>query len=101
MAQPIYKLFMMRYTPDWFALTSEERQALGGKIEASRKAVGCEVMAMAASLDEKWHGWGVEKYPSIEAVAQHAMTMYMIHWYKYVESETFLGVDIPPEMFKV
>ena len=44
MAQPIFKLFKMSYTPAWYALSIEEQHALTAKIEASRKAVGAEVL---------------------------------------------------------
>ncbi|MGD0752833.1 MAG: hypothetical protein ABSA23_15670 [Anaerolineales bacterium] len=98
MAQAVYKLFRMSYTPAWYALSAEEQHDLAAKVEASRKAVGGEVLAMVASLDEKWSGWGVEKYPSLEAVAQHGMTLYMMKWFIYVTSETTLGVEIPPSL---
>jgi len=98
MAQPIYKLYTMRYTPEWYALSSDDQHAILAKVEASRKAVGGEVILMAASLDEKWSGWGVEKYPSLEAIGQHAITLYMIKWFTYVYSESVLGMDIPPSV---
>ena len=98
MAQSVYKLFKMSYTPAWYALSPEEQHDFSAKIEASRKAVGAEVLAMVASLDEKWSGWGVEKYPSLEAVAQHGMTLYMLKWPIYATSETTLGVEIPPSL---
>jgi hypothetical protein len=99
MAQAIYKIFHFRYTADWYNLSADEKHAIEAKIDESRKAAGCEVLLMGACVsDEKWLGWGVEKYPSLEAVTQHMIGMFNIQWFKYIEAESSLGVELPQNL---
>jgi len=97
MAQPIYKVFFMKYKEPWYKLTTEEQNELMAKDTESRKQVGCEVIKLCVSVwsSEEWLGWGVEKYPDIEAVQKHAMDLYGLNWFQYIESKTYLGVEMP------
>jgi hypothetical protein len=98
MSQAIYKVWFMRYKDAWYKLSPEEQKKLMDKNEALMKEVGGELVMMCTSVwaSEKWLAWGVEKYPSIEAVQKRAMDLYTINWFNYVESETSLGVEMPP-----
>jgi hypothetical protein len=98
MEQPIYKLWMMRYTDAWYKLSPEEQQKHLAKIEESLKKVGGELLMMRVSVwaSEEWLGWGVEKYPNLEALQQHAMTLYAMNHFHYVEGVSHLGVEMPP-----
>jgi len=97
MGQTIYKMFLMKYKDAWYALSPEEQQKLGGQGEESLKRVGGERLISRVSVwsDEKWLGWGVESYPDLEAVQAHALTLYNMNWFKYIESESYLGVEMP------
>ena len=44
---------------------------------------------------EKWWFWGVEEYPSIEAVQEYAKVLVEIGWLRYIDSETLLGTAVP------
>jgi hypothetical protein len=97
MAQPIYKVWFMNYKEPWYQLTTDEQNKLMAQIEVSLKQVGGEFITMCVSLwsSEEWLGWGVEKYPDIEAVQKHSENLFNMKWFKYVESKTYLGTEMP------
>jgi hypothetical protein len=97
MAQPIYKVFFMKYKEPYYKLTTEERNKLEEQAEAALKQVGAERILACASVwaNEQWLGWGVEKYPDIEAVQKHEMNLYGLNWFEYFDSKTYLGTEIP------
>jgi len=97
MAQPVYKVWLMKYTESWYELTTEEQNKLMAQIEESLKQVGAELIILCASVwsSEEWFGWGVEKYPDIEAVQKHAENLFRMNWFKYIESKTYLGTEMP------
>lgn len=98
MAQPIYKVWFMKYKEPWYKLTKEEQKELVAKDTESLKQVGCELIMMRFSAwsSEEWDIWGVEKYPDIEAVQKQAMNLFEMNWFEYIESKTYLGVEMPP-----
>jgi hypothetical protein len=98
MTQPVYKVWFSKYREAWYKLSTEEQDALGAKVEASLKQVGGEMVMLRYCVwaSEEWLAWGVEKYPSIEAVQQHALNLYNLKWFMYVESQTYLGSEMPP-----
>ena len=95
MAQPVYKLFLLRYTEAWYQLTPEEQNKLMAQNAESLKQVGAELVVLCASVwaSEEWLGWGVEKYPDLEAVQTHANNLFGWNWFKYIESKTYLGSE--------
>ena len=97
MAQTIYKVWFMKFKEPWYMLTKEEQDKLMAKNVESAKQVGAEMILMKTCVwsSEEWLDWGVEKYPSIEAVQQHALNLYSMNWFEYVDSKTYLGVDMP------
>jgi hypothetical protein len=97
MAQPIYHVWFMKYTEAWYRLSTEEQNALMAQVQASMKQVGGELIVTCSSVwaSEEWLAWGVEKYPSIEAVQQHALNLYGLKWFMYIESKTYLGAEMP------
>ena len=96
---PIYKVWMLNYRPAWFALGKPDQEALTGKIFNSLNKAGGKLLLQAVSLwaNEKWAAWGIEEFPSIEAVLQHAGTLWEVQWYRYIKSWTTLGVLMEPE----
>jgi len=96
MAQPVYKFWTAKFKDAWYKLSADERKAIWDKNEESLKKAGVESMVACASLDEEWDGWGVEKYPSLEALQQHASDLMAMNWYLYFEATSKLGVDMPP-----
>lgn len=97
MAGPIYKMFYLRMKEAWFQLSKEEQDSLFAKIEEAMKSVGGTSMLTCESAwnSEKWWYWGVEEFPSIEAVQEYARCLGEIDWFRYCESETLLGTKMP------
>jgi len=97
MAQPIYKVWFMRYKEAWYKLSAEEQNKLMAENQKSMKEVGGELIMMRASgwSSEEWLAWGVEKFPDNEAVQKHAMNLFGMNWFEYIESKTYLGVEMP------
>ena len=99
MAGAIYKMFRARWKEAWFQLSKEEQDSIFGKVEAGIKKVGVKSMLTCDSSwnSEKWWFWGVEEYPSIEAVQEYANILNDIGWLRYVDSETLLGTAVPQD----
>jgi hypothetical protein len=99
MAGPIYKMFYMRMKDPWFQLSKAEQDALLAKLGDAMKSVGGKPVVMCESAwnSEKWWYWGVEEYPSIEAVQEHTRCLADLEWFRYCESETLLGTAYPME----
>ncbi len=97
MAGTIYKVWFAKYKEPWYKLSADEQKKLGAQVEESLKQVGGERIQACISIwsNEQWLGWGVEKYPDIEAVQKHAMNLYNFQWFEYVESMTYLGTEMP------
>jgi hypothetical protein len=97
MAQPIFVVFFAKFKEPYYKLTKAEQDKLDEQSTAALKQVGAEriVACMSFWANEKWLGWGVEKYPDIEAVQKHAMILYELNWFEYFESKTYLGTEMP------
>lgn len=97
MAQPVYKVWFMKYKEPWYQLTQEEQNQFMAQIQASLQQVGSEMVTLCASVwaDEKWIAWGVEKYPDMEALQKHTQNLFNMNWFRYVESKSYLGSEFP------
>jgi hypothetical protein len=93
MAGPVYKMFYLRLKEAWFQLSKEEQGQLLGKLGEALKKVGGKSVIMCDSgwASEKWWVWGVEEFPSIEAIQEHARLLAELNWMRYCDSETLLG----------
>ena len=101
MDMPIYKFWKVRYTEAWYQLSPEEQAKLSAKVEEALNQAGGKRIAFAVSLwaDEHWAAFGVEQFPSLEAVMQHTMLLYKFNWFRYIDAETTLGAEYNPEMW--
>lgn len=99
MAGPIYKMFHARMKEAWFQLSKEEQEAIFGKIGDALKQVGGKSVVTCDSTwnSEKWWFWGVEEFPNIEAVQEHAKLLDEVDWLRYCDSETLLGTATPAD----
>jgi len=97
MTQPIYRLAQFRYTEAWYVLSKEEQARLVDLVNRSVKNAGGEVVVSCAQVwaSENFIGFHVEKFPSLEALQMHTMTLYELGWYRYVEASSTLGVEMP------
>lgn len=93
MAGPVYKLFYARMKEPWFQLSKEEQDALFAKVVGALKQAGGKSVITCNSTwsSEKWWFWGVEEFPNLEAIQEHAKLLDAIDWLRYCDSETLLG----------
>lgn len=96
MTQPIYKLFMARLTEAGYQLPEEEREKMWAKHdEAYQKAGGKTILICDSSwASEQFLFWGIEEYPSIEAVQESHKVLNEINWFRYFEAVTMLGTKM-------
>ncbi len=97
MAGPIYKMFRVDGKEAFYQLSKEEQDALFAKVDDARKSVGGKVLVYCNSAwdSEKWLFWGVEEYPSMEAVQEFAKCLMDLNWFRYVNSDILLGTAMP------
>jgi hypothetical protein len=95
MATPIYKGFLARLTEAWYALSPEEQEIIIRKVDEAREAVGGKTVILCDSSwsSEEWPTFGIEVFPSIEALQKHTVMLTDANWYRYVESISLLGID--------
>ena len=93
MAGPIYKMFRAGVKEAWYQLSKEEQDALFAKIQDAMKSVGGKSILVCNSSwnSEQWLFWGVEEFPSLEAVQEYARCLEDLNWFRYVEAEVLLG----------
>jgi hypothetical protein len=94
-AKPIYKLYTLRLIEPWYQLSEEQQAAMLAKVDAARTAVGGKQVLLCDSAwaSEQWQGFGIEVYPSVDALQEHARLLLEIGWYRFIESETVLGIN--------
>ncbi len=97
MAQPIYKIFMFKPTEAWYQLTEQQKNKLKAQLgEALKKVGGKEVVLCFSGWNsEHYLGWGVEQFPDIEAVQKHHALLVGLNWFRYAESNSYLGTEMP------
>ena len=98
MAEPIYKLWRMRYKGAWYQLSEEEQNAHAAKIEEALEQVGGKrvIVCVTGWSDEKWIAYGVEEFPSVEAAQQHTQLLFDMGHSRYFEGESTLGTEWQP-----
>ena len=72
MTGPIYKMFRVGGKESWYQLSKEEQDTMFAKIDEARQSVGGKVVLMCDSSwdSERWLFWGVEEFPSLEAMQE-------------------------------
>ncbi len=95
MTQPVVKMYTMRYNEAWYQLSREEQEELMVKVRDALKKVGGKQVISCLSLwsSEKWMAFGMEKFPSFEAELLHTQMLFDLGWYRYVDSESQLGIE--------
>ena len=98
MAQPIYKVFMARFSEAWYQLSKEERKSLVAKFdEALEKAGGKRLMMCGTNWSsDQWSIAGMEEFPNIEAVQNYMAAVNELNLFRYVEATSVLGTKMEP-----
>jgi len=99
MTGPIYKMFRAGGKEAWYQLSKEQQDAMFAKLDEARKSVGAKmVITCDSSWDsEHWLFWGVEEFPSLEAMQEFTRCMNEMNWFRYVESDILLGTALPAD----
>jgi hypothetical protein len=99
MAGPVYKLWMTKPTEAWYQLSEEEQEGVMATAQASLEEVGGKLLLRCTPgwASEEWMLFGVEEFPSIEAVQQHTMTLFEAGHFRYTEGKSMLGIKWPLE----
>ena len=98
MAQPIYKLFLVKSSEAWHQLSQEEQDSLMAKVNEALEKVGGKriVLCNSSWSSEQWPFFGVEEFPDIEAVQKHSELLDELNWLRYIETITVLGTEWQP-----
>jgi hypothetical protein len=93
--QPIYKMFLGRYTPAWQALGAEDQRRLQAEVEAAFKTAGGQslIQCTAEWSQDAWQWFGVESFPSVEAVRQYHQQLELLRWQRYTVEIMVLGTE--------
>ena len=93
MPQPIYKLFMGRFSEAWYQLSKEEQNSLLAKLnEALEKAGGKRpILCDSSWSSDQWSFGGIEEFPNIEAVQKFTAALKELNWFRHCEGNIVLG----------
>lgn len=99
MTGPIYKMFHARWTEAWYQLSQEQRDAIFAKMTETGERIGAKQVLVCNSSwsSEKWLFWGVEEFPSLEALEEYTRSLVELEWFRYCDSEILLGTKWQPE----
>ena len=97
MAGSVFKTFRLRFKEPWFQLPKADQDALLGKVGEALTKVGGKTVIMCESgwVSEQWWYWGVEEFPSVDALHEHMRLLTELNWLRYCDSDTLLGTAMP------
>jgi hypothetical protein len=97
MAQTIYKVWLVKPTEAWHQLSHEEQDKLFAQVAEARAKVGGTIPIACQSgwASEQWPFWGVDQFPDIEANQKFTELLNAFNWFRYMESLTVLGTEMP------
>jgi hypothetical protein len=92
-AQPVFKLWIMRMNEAAYALPADRQQEMMGKVDSLLKEVGGKRIATCDCWSsERYPYFGIEQFPNLDAVREYDRCLREMNWFRYVDSETLLGV---------
>ena len=95
MSKPVYVLCMTRDRTEvaYQLFQQGQAQEIILKAFASRDRAGGKVSVSCDSRwsSQQWRSFGVEEYPSIEALQEHMKRLEQMNWWRYGEITTILG----------
>jgi hypothetical protein len=92
-------MFYARWTEAWYQLSQEQRDAITAKMTETGEKVGAKQVLVCDSSwnSEHWLFWGVEEFPSMEALQDYSRCLSDLDWFRYCDSEILLGTPWQPE----
>ena len=96
MDTPLYKLYLFKRTPSYYALSEAKWAQLRAEITAQQQAFGIRNL-FNAQMDwsnEKYESFGVEFFPSIDVVQAYTRCLFKLGYFKLIDSESYLGLPM-------
>lgn len=95
----IAHIYISRSEPPIYSV-SEAETAEAMKVFDLGKALGVVpvVHGYSRPIDEEWSDWGVELYPSLEALETKTKAQEKVNWWKYITAKTYLGTAYAGEL---
>ncbi len=95
MAEPVYKMFMLKPVEAWYQLSSDEQEAILKKLTDKQAEMGIRMVLLCDSswASETWTGFGVEEYPSLDVLKAYTEFLAGVQWFRYNETFTLLGTN--------
>lgn len=93
----VCKVFILRrFTEAGYALTSEGRAAKLAELAETRQQAGARLLVNAAAAWSRYEidRFGAEVFTGIESLKKYTAALDKIDWFRYVESETFIGTPL-------
>ena len=99
MGQPVLFLYMYKAKDSYWEFSDEEKEETGKRIRESFQAVGGKqiVSANCEWSNPDYAGFGVQEFPSIEALQQHFADGHEIGYLKHIEETYIVGTRITPD----
>lgn len=91
--QPVYKLYLAKLITETYHLPQEKRDELRQNRDAFLAQVGARVLLAAdmAWSNREYDAFGIEEYPSLDALIEYHDYLREVNWNRYVFSKTYLG----------
>lgn len=93
----VCKVFILRrFTEAGYALTPEGRAAKLAELAETRQQAGARLLVNAAAAWSRYEidRFGAEVFTGIESLKKYTAALDKIDWFRYVESETFIGTPL-------
>lgn len=101
MAQKIYKLVLIRnYTEAYYQLSDEERQQLWADVSQTIDGAGAKMASPYYECrwsNDRYKTFFVMEYPNIEAAIADTTGVEKVGLFRYLVSETILGIEVSEE----
>lgn len=96
MDTPLYKLYLFKRTPVYYSASAQRLAELRDNIRAQQRDLGIRNLfnAEMAWSNEKFEFFGVEFYPSLQAVQDYAGCLSELGFFQYVQGESYLGIPM-------
>jgi hypothetical protein len=87
----------LNYTNAWYALPAAEQDQWNTKLGQAHQQFGSKVELICTSAwsGEEFLAWGLESFPSLEALQGRTLALYQMGWFKYASAISQLGVRWP------
>lgn len=96
MQTPVYRLFFFKPGIRALSLPLEERKAFLSRLDEPASRFGVRLLLAADMLwsNESYEYFGLEQFPSQNAVLEYTQALRELGWYEYIVAESYLGIPM-------